>query len=97
MLFIDMILAVAVAISFVPILTGYCAYTNGRSFWLWFALGWLLPLASFFLLVALIAKDEQALVVINADEKVGHGQVVSVMDRVRQIPGVKMGIATTKK
>jgi biopolymer transport protein ExbD len=46
---------------------------------------------------ALVAKDEQALVVINADEKIGHGQVVAVMDLVRQIPGVKMGIATKRK
>ncbi|WP_373542836.1 ExbD/TolR family protein [Chamaesiphon sp.] len=46
---------------------------------------------------ALLAKDEQALVVINADEKIGHGQVVEVMDLVRQIPGVKMGIATKRK
>ncbi|MEY4520546.1 MAG: hypothetical protein RLZZ499_3146 [Cyanobacteriota bacterium] len=45
----------------------------------------------------LVAKDEQALVVINADEKIGHGQVVAVMDLVRQIPGVKMGIATKRK
>jgi hypothetical protein len=58
MLFIDMFLALAVAISFIPILTGYCAHSRGRSFWLWFALGWLIPLASFFLLVALIARDE---------------------------------------
>lgn len=56
--FIDMLLVVAVAISFIPILTGYCANSRGRSFWLWFALGWLLPLVSFFLLFALIARDE---------------------------------------
>jgi len=58
MLFVDMFLFVLAAISFLPIMTGYCAYSRGRSFWLWFALGWLLPLASFFLLVALIARDE---------------------------------------
>lgn len=58
MLFVDMILAVAVAISFIPILTGYCAHSYGRSFWLWFALGWLLPLASFFLLTALILREQ---------------------------------------
>lgn len=58
MLFIDMILAVAVAISFVPILTGYCAYTNGRSFWLWFALGWLLPFVSFMILFAVLAREQ---------------------------------------
>ena len=58
MLFVDMLLVVVAAMSFIPIMTGYCAHSRGRSFWLWFALGWLLPLASFFLLVALIAKDE---------------------------------------
>ncbi len=58
MFFIDMLLAMVVAISFIPILTGYCAHSYGRSFWLWFALGWLLPLASFFLLAALIAREQ---------------------------------------
>jgi len=58
MLFIDMILAVAAAISFIPILTGYCAASHGRSFWLWFALGWVLPIVSFMLLLALVARDE---------------------------------------
>ena len=58
MLFVDMLFVVALAISFIPILTGYCAQSRGRSFWLWFALGWLLPLASFFLLFARIARDE---------------------------------------
>jgi biopolymer transport protein ExbD len=45
---------------------------------------------------SLIIKDQQPLVVINADEKVEHGRVVAVMDLVRQIPGVKMGIATKR-
>lgn len=58
MLFIDMILAVAVAISFIPILTGYCAHSHGRSFWLWFLLGFALPIISFLLLLALVAHDE---------------------------------------
>ena len=58
MLFVDMIFVMAVAISFIPILTGYCAHSRGRSFWLWFVLGWVLPLVSFFLLFALIARDE---------------------------------------
>ena len=58
MLFVDMLFVVAVAISFIPILTGYCAHSRGRSFWLWFALGWLLPMVSFFLLFALIARNE---------------------------------------
>lgn len=58
MLFIDMILAVAVAVSFIPIMTGYCAASHGRSFWLWFALGIALPFASFLLLFALIAREQ---------------------------------------
>ena len=58
MLFVDMLFVMAVAISFIPILTGYCAHSRGRSFWLWFVLGWVLPIASFFLLFALIAREE---------------------------------------
>lgn len=58
MLFVDMMFVVAVAISFIPILTGYCAHSRGRSFWLWFVLGWVVPIGSFFLLFALIARDE---------------------------------------
>ncbi len=58
MFFIDMLLVMAVAISFIPIMTGYCAYSHGRSFWLWFALGWLLPIVSFLLLLALVARDQ---------------------------------------
>lgn len=58
MLFIDMLLVMVVAISFIPIMTGYCAYSHGRSFWLWFALGWLIPIVSFLLLLALVARDQ---------------------------------------
>ena len=46
---------------------------------------------------ALMVKDQPTMVVINADEKVGHGTVVSTMDLVQQIPGVKLGIATRRK
>jgi biopolymer transport protein ExbD len=35
-------------------------------------------------------------VVINADEQVQHGQVVSVMDRIRTIEGAKLAIATQR-
>lgn len=34
------------------------------------------------------------LVVLNADENVNHGSVVTVMDRLRQIPGARLAIAT---
>lgn len=38
----------------------------------------------------------QALVVIQADETVDHGQVVQVMDALRTIEGVRLGIATRR-
>jgi biopolymer transport protein ExbD len=46
---------------------------------------------------SLIVKDRSTMVVINADERVGHGRVVAMMDLVQQIPGVKLGIATKRK
>ncbi|WP_373543688.1 ExbD/TolR family protein [Chamaesiphon sp.] len=46
---------------------------------------------------ALITQDGQTLVIINADTHVEHGRVVAVMDRVRQIAGVKLAIATQPK
>ena len=46
---------------------------------------------------SLIVKDQLTMVVINADEKVGHGRVVEIMDAVQQIPDIKLGIATKRK
>ena len=44
-----------------------------------------------------IAPNSQSLVIINADEKVEHGIVVKVMDRLRQVPGATMAIAATQE
>ena len=44
-----------------------------------------------------IAPNSQSLVIINADEKVEHGIVVKVMDRLRQVPGATMAIAATRE
>ena len=44
-----------------------------------------------------IAPNSQSLVIINADEKVEHGIVVKVMDRLRQVPGANMAIAATNE
>ena len=41
-----------------------------------------------------IKPDSESVVIINADAKVKHGTVVKVMDRLRQVPGAKMAIAT---
>jgi biopolymer transport protein ExbD len=46
---------------------------------------------------SLIVKDRQTLAIINADERVEHGRVIAIMDRVRQIPGVKLAIATKQQ
>ena len=44
----------------------------------------------------LMGNNPNAVVVINADERVSHGQVIAVMDRVRLIPGVKLAIAAQR-
>ena len=44
-----------------------------------------------------IEPNSESVVIINADEKVEHGQVVKVMDRLRQVPGAKMAIAADKE
>ncbi|NJK47801.1 biopolymer transporter ExbD [Candidatus Gracilibacteria bacterium] len=43
-----------------------------------------------------IGNKPEAVVIINADEGVNHGQVVTVMDKVRRVPGAKLAIATQK-
>ncbi|MBF1999852.1 MAG: biopolymer transporter ExbD [Synechococcales cyanobacterium C42_A2020_086] len=45
---------------------------------------------------ALALTNNPPLVVINADKAVSHGQVVTVMDRLRAIEGVRMAIATQR-
>jgi biopolymer transport protein ExbD len=46
---------------------------------------------------SMLATQPQSLVIINADENVEHGKVVAIMDRVREVPGVKLGISTKRK
>ncbi len=45
----------------------------------------------------MIEPNSEAIVIINADEKVAHGRVVSVMDRLRQVKGAKLAIAAQKQ
>ena len=42
----------------------------------------------------LLEPDKDLVVVLNADKTVQHGDVVKIMDQLRQIPRVKMAIAT---
>lgn len=45
---------------------------------------------------ALMGDTQESVVVISADEAVSHGQVVAVMDELRAIEGVTLGIATQR-
>ena len=45
----------------------------------------------------LIEPNQESLVVLNADKGVNHGQVVEVMDRLRQIKEAKLAIAAQKQ
>lgn len=45
----------------------------------------------------LVAEKKEALVVINADSRVSHGAVVSVIDRLNQVNGVKLAIAAQRQ
>ncbi|MBG8553898.1 hypothetical protein [Hymenobacter guriensis] len=56
-MYVDLRFSILLAVVLLPLLTGYCAYTHGRSFRLWFALGCLLPVGSFFVLVALLYRQ----------------------------------------
>jgi biopolymer transport protein ExbD len=39
-------------------------------------------------------ETQETIVVINADEAVSHGLVITVMDQLREIEGASLGIAT---
>ena len=45
----------------------------------------------------LLKTEQTTVVVISADKVVDHGQVVDVLDQLRQIPQVKLAIAAKKK
>lgn len=42
----------------------------------------------------LLEPNQDLIVVLNADRSVQHGDVVQIMDQLRQIPRIKMAIAT---
>lgn len=44
----------------------------------------------------LIKTEDTAIVVVNADKEVNHGDVVDVIDRLRQIPKIQLAIAAKK-
>ncbi|NJO73507.1 MAG: biopolymer transporter ExbD [Leptolyngbyaceae cyanobacterium RM1_406_9] len=46
--------------------------------------------------VETLVGNQERLVVINADEKVEHGQVIAVMDQLRSVEGVQLGVSTRR-
>ncbi|MEH2390813.1 MAG: biopolymer transporter ExbD [Nostoc sp.] len=44
----------------------------------------------------LVGSNPDALVIINADKKVLHGEIVGIMDQVRQVKGARLAIATQR-
>ncbi len=45
---------------------------------------------------SLVETNSEPLVIVNADKKVDHGQVVEVMDRLRRVKGAKLAIAAQR-
>jgi len=45
-------------------------------------------------IIQVMQENSSQLVVLKADEAIAHGRVIQVMDTLRQIPGVRLAIAT---
>ena len=45
---------------------------------------------------AKVKPEQPLMVVLNADEAVNHGKIVAVMDKVRQVKGASLAIATRR-
>ena len=43
------------------------------------------------------SKANPATIIINADERIGHGRVIQIMDQVRKVPNIKIAIATKSR
>ena len=43
-----------------------------------------------------LIRDQERLVIINADERVEYKQVIAVMDELRSVKGVKLGMSTRR-
>lgn len=56
-MFIDFVFFIFLGILAIPAICGYYAYTRGRSFWLWFLIGCVLPVISYFIIILLPDKS----------------------------------------
>ncbi len=83
---IDLFAAGLVVVFMVPLLTGYAAYSYGRSFWTWFGLGLVLPVVSLSVLILLLAirrlnpgnalVDEARRILADAERNAPHPAVM---------------------
>jgi hypothetical protein len=92
-MFIDLLLGMCCVLGFLPLVTGYCAYSYGRSFWLWFVLGGALPLVSLVGLAVLLRCKEmrpgeqllaQARAILEADEAADAARWQQVQEALRR-------------
>jgi biopolymer transport protein ExbD len=43
-----------------------------------------------------LQANQEAIVIISADERINHGRVIAVMDQVRRVQGARLAIATQR-
>lgn len=55
----EFVIVLLTPILFMPMITGYMAYGNGRSFWRWFGIGFALPYFSLLLITYLVYRDQR--------------------------------------
>ena len=55
----EFVIVLLTPILFMPMMTGYMAYGNGRSFWRWFGIGFALPYVSLLLISYVVYRDQR--------------------------------------
>ncbi len=56
---LEALIVLAAPLLFLPTMTGYYAYSHGRSFWRWFLVGCGLPFVSLLLVAAVVHRDQR--------------------------------------
>ena len=56
---LEALIVIAAPLLFLPTLTGYYAYSHGRSFWRWFLVGCGLPFLSLLIVAVTVQQDQR--------------------------------------
>jgi hypothetical protein len=56
---LELLTAILGPLLFLPIMTGYYAYSHGRSFWRWFAIGCGLPFFSLIVVAVVVERNHR--------------------------------------